>query len=71
MDKKAAMDQQIMEEQIYAELWRQDMLKKEAREQREKEEKKALISETQAVLNWQNNQRTQAKTFERTGMKTE
>ena len=41
-----------MEEQIYAELWKQDMLKKEAREKKEKEEKMKLVKDTQAVLDW-------------------
>lgn len=65
MEKKQALDQQIMEEQIYAELWRQDMLKKEAREKKEREEKAKLAKDTLQVLDWQNSQKSQATEFER------
>jgi hypothetical protein len=71
MDKKRMLDQNIYEEQVYAELWRQDMLKKEAREKKEREEKQQAVKETLNVLNWQNQQRTQAEGFSRTGMQTE
>jgi hypothetical protein len=60
MDKKHMLDQQIYEEQVYAELWRQDMLKKEAREKKEREGKAQAVKETLNVLDWQNQQRTQA-----------
>jgi len=65
MDKKRAVDQKIMEEHVYAQLWKLDLQSKEERERKEIEEKKKRINDTQAVLDWQKDTRTQAKTQER------
>lgn len=53
--------QGIEEEQIYAQLWRLDQLKKEDRERKEAEEKRKLVGETMAVLDWQKDTRTITK----------
>jgi hypothetical protein len=55
------MMQGIEEEQIYAQLWRLDQLKKEDRERKEAEEKRKLVGETMAVLDWQKDTRTITK----------
>lgn len=52
MDKQKRMMQGIEEEQIYAQLWKLDQLKKEDRERKEAEEKRKLVGETMAVLDW-------------------
>ena len=65
MDKKRAVEQKIMEEHVYAQLWKLDLQAKEERERKEAEEKKKRIGDTQAVLDWQKDTRTQAKVQER------
>lgn len=45
MDKKKKMENDIMEEQVYAQLWAIDLKKKEGRERLEAEEKKKLVGE--------------------------
>lgn len=65
MDKKRAVENKIMEEHVYAQLWKLDLLSKEERERKEVEEKKKLVQDTQAVLDWQKDTRIQAKTQER------
>ena len=52
MDKRRDMERQIMEEQVYAQLWNLDIAKKEARERLEAEEKRRLIGDTMAMLDW-------------------
>lgn len=42
-----------MEDQVYSELWKQDMNKKIERENFEKEEKAKLQKETLDILDWQ------------------
>ena len=54
-----------MEEQIYAHLWKLDLQKKEERERIEAEEKKRLVSDTMAVLDWQKNTRVLTKDQEK------
>jgi hypothetical protein len=61
MEKKRLAENKIMEEQVYAQLWKLDLLEKEERERKEVEEKKKLIGDTQAVLDWQKDTRTQVK----------
>ena len=61
MDKKRQIENKIMEEHVYAQLWKLDLLAKEERERKEVEEKKKLVQDTQAVLDWQKDTRTQAK----------
>ena len=61
MDKKRLTENKIMEEHVYAQLWKLDLLAKEERERKEVEEKKKLVQDTQAVLDWQKDTRTQAK----------
>jgi hypothetical protein len=52
LDKKRAVDHKIMEEQVYAQLWKLDLQAKEERERIEAEEKKKRIGDTMAVLDW-------------------
>ena len=54
-----------MEEQIYAQLWALELKKKEGREMQEQLEKKRLVGDTMAVLDWQKNTRTLTKQQER------
>jgi hypothetical protein len=61
MDKKRLTENKIMEEHVYAQLWKLDLLAKEESERKEVEEKKKLVQDTQAVLDWQKDTRTQAK----------
>ena len=65
VDKKRQQENKIMEEHVYAQLWKLDLLTKEERERKEVEEKKKLIQDTQAVLDWQKDTRQQAKVQER------
>jgi hypothetical protein len=53
MEKKKKLDSEILEEKIYAELWKQDMKRKIEREEKEKVEKDKLKKETLDVLEWQ------------------
>ncbi len=57
MDKKQKMQDQIVEEQVYAKLWMLDAEKKAQREQREAIENKRKVQETVNILNWQTDQR--------------
>lgn len=52
LEKQKYVDQQIIEEQVYAQLWALDLKKKEERERKEQEEKKKLIGETMSILDW-------------------
>lgn len=61
MDKKRDVERKIMEEQVYAQLWKLDLMSKEERERQEAEEKKKRIGETVAVLDWQKDTRVQVK----------
>jgi hypothetical protein len=57
MDKRQKMEQQILEEQVYAKLWLLDQEKKVAREKREAVEKKEKTEATLNILNWQKENR--------------
>lgn len=62
MDKKQKLQNQIVEEQVYAKLWMLDADKKAQREQREAVQNKQKVKETVNILNWQTDQRsTQAE----------
>lgn len=65
VDKKRLIENKIMEDHVYAQLWKLDLLAKEERERKEVEEKKKLVQDTQAVLDWQKDTRTQVKHQER------
>ena len=52
MDKKAKLEQKIVEEQVYAKLWMLDHDKKVHREKTEAAEKKKKIHETVNILTW-------------------
>jgi len=52
MDKKAKLEQQILEEQVYAKLWMLDHQKKVQREQEEASDKKKKVQETLNILTW-------------------
>ena len=52
MDKRQKMEENIIEEQVYAKLWMLDGEKKLAREKREAEEKRMKIDETMGILSW-------------------
>lgn len=58
VDKKRLTENKIMEEHVYGQLWKLDLLAKEERERKEVEEKKKLVQDTQAVLDWQKDTRT-------------
>ena len=51
-DKRRHADQKIMEEQVYAQLWKLDLQAKEERERKEAEDKKRRVGDTMAVLDW-------------------
>jgi hypothetical protein len=57
MDKKAKIEQSILEEQVYAKLWMLDADKKAQREQQEAIDKRRKVADTVNILNWQNDQR--------------
>jgi hypothetical protein len=52
VDKKRLAENKIMEEQVYAQLWKLDLQAKEARERQEAEDKKKRVNDTMAVLDW-------------------
>ena len=52
MDKRAKLEQDIQEEQVYAKLWMLDAEKKAERERTEAVEKKQRVSETMNILTW-------------------
>ena len=64
MDKMKKQQHDIEEEQIYAQLWKLDQLKKEERERIEAQEKKKLVNNTMTVLDWQKDTRTIIKQSE-------
>ena len=41
-----------MEENVYAQLWKLDLMSMEERERQEVEEKKKRVADTMAVLDW-------------------
>lgn len=59
MDKKSKIEQNIVEEQVYAKLWMLDQEKKVQREQKEATEKRHKIQETVNILTWQADSRAQ------------
>lgn len=65
MDKRKKAEQEIMEEQIYAQLWKLDLQKKEERERIEAEEKRKLVGETMSILDWQKDTRQLGKQQDR------
>ena len=64
MDKKAQLEQKILEEQVYAKLWMMDHSKKMEREKQEASEKKKKVNETMNILTWQTETRVQQKNVE-------
>lgn len=52
MDKRAKLEQQIVEEQVYAKLWMLDHDKKVQREKTEAATKKKKVAETINILTW-------------------
>ena len=59
MDKRQKLEDNILEEQVYAKLWMLDRDKKIAREQREYDQNKTKVRETLNILTWQNDARGQ------------
>lgn len=53
IDKRRAVEQKMLEEQVYAQLWQLDAQKKLEREMTEAREKQEKIRDTMAVLDWQ------------------
>ena len=53
IDKRRKVEAQMMEEQVYAQLWQLDAQKKLEREMQEAREKQEKIKDTMAVLDWQ------------------
>ena len=70
-EKRARMDQELMEEQIYSALWNQDMRQKQERERKEKQEQERMKKDTLDVLNWQTNQNRHKKGREDAMRRTE
>lgn len=64
MDKKAQLEQKILEEQVYAKLWMMDHDKKMQREKTEASEKKKKVAETMNILTWQTDTRLTQKQIE-------
>lgn len=60
MDKKAKLEQSIVEEQVYAKLWMLDGEKKAQRERNEIAEKKKKAAETVNILTWQTGEQEKA-----------
>lgn len=58
IDKRRNIEQKMMEEQVYAQLWQLDAQKKLEREMAEAREKQDKIKDTMAVLDWQKNTRS-------------
>jgi len=52
MDKRSKLEQQILEEQVYAKLWMLDADKKLEREKKEIVQKKEKVKETLNILSW-------------------
>ena len=65
MDKKAKLEQQIVEEQVYAKLWMMDHDKKVHREKSEAAEKKKKVAETINILTWQTDNRVEQANVEK------
>lgn len=57
IDKRRNIEQKMMEEQVYAQLWQLDAQKKLEREMAEAREKQEKVKDTMAVLDWQKNTR--------------
>ena len=53
IDKRRGVEQKMMEEQVYAQLWALDAQKKLEREMVEAREKQEKVRDTMAVLDWQ------------------
>lgn len=64
MDKKAQLEQKILEEQVYAKLWMMDHDKKMQREKTEASDKKKKVAETMNILTWQTDTRLTQKQIE-------
>lgn len=64
MDKKAQLEQKILEEQVYAKLWMMDHDKKMQREKTEAGDKKKKVAETMNILTWQTDTRLTQKQIE-------
>lgn len=65
IDKRQKIEQNILEEQVYAKLWMLDHEKKLEREQREAREKKEKAQATLNILNWQTENRKQTSDWEK------
>ena len=57
IDKRRQVEQKMLEEQVYAQLWQLDAQKKLEREMAEAREKQEKVRDTMAVLDWQRNTR--------------
>ena len=53
IDKRRQIEQKMMEEQVYAQLYNLDAQKKLERELAEAQEKQTLVKDTLTVLDWQ------------------
>lgn len=65
MDKKAKLEQQIVEEQVYAKLWMMDHDKKVQREKTEATQRRKKVNDTINILTWQTETRQQAQGVEK------
>ena len=64
IDKRRQIEQKMMEEQVYAQLYHLDAQKKLERELQEAQEKQALVKDTLTVLDWQKQTRSLEKSKE-------
>lgn len=66
IDKRRQIEQRMLEEQVYAQLYSLDAQKKLEREIAEAKEKQKLNADTLAVLDWQKTTKEQQKQQEKT-----
>ena len=65
IDKRRNVEQKMMEEQVYSQLWALDAQKKLEREMQEAREKQEKVRDTMAVLDWQKQTREVQRAQER------
>ena len=71
IDKRRNIENQMLEEQVYAQLWQLDAQKKLEREMLEAKEKQEKVRDTMAVLDWQKQTREQQRLQEQEKIRRE
>lgn len=64
-DKQNRLQKEVMEEELYSLLWKQDMQKKIEREKKEHAEKKEAVENRLKILDWQRDQLKSSQVAER------